>query len=52
MYHYKVNMLEALALFDLGEFNLAFFMNATPISDDRNLTEKGIGLPERPLSFF
>ena len=45
-------MLEALALVDSGEFDLAFFMNATPISDDRNLAEKGICLSEKSLSFF
>ena len=44
---YKVDMLEALTRVDSGEFDLAFFMNATRISEVRNLAEKGIRLPQK-----
>jgi hypothetical protein len=47
-----VDILEALALVDSVEFDLPFIVNATPVSDVRNLAEKVIRLSEKPLSFF
>ena len=49
---YKVDMLEALTRVDSGEFDLAFFMNATRISEVRNLAEKGIRLPQKATFFY
>ena len=48
---YKVDMLETLSRVDSGEFNLAFFMNATRIDQVRNLAEKGIRLPQKATFF-
>ena len=49
---YKVDMIEALRRVDSGEFDLAFFMNATHVSDVRNLAEKGVRLPQKSTFFF
>ena len=49
---YKVDMVEALNRVDSGEFDLAFFMNATRISEVRNLAEKGIRLPQKATFFY
>ena len=49
---YKVDMVEALGRVDSGEFNLAFFMNATPVSEVRKLAEKGIRLPQKATFFY
>ena len=49
---YKVDMIEALDRVDSGEFDLAFFMNATRVSDVRNLAEKGIRLPQKATFFY
>ena len=49
---YKVGMIEMLSRVDSGEFDLAFFMNATHVSDVRNLAEKGIRLPQKATFFY
>jgi len=49
---YKVDMAEALDRVDSGEFDLAFFMNATCVNDVRNLAEKGIRLPQKATFFY
>ena len=49
---YKVDMIEALNRVDSEEFDLAFFMNATRVSDVRNLAEKGIRLPQKATFFY
>jgi len=49
---YKVDMIEALSRVDSGEFDLAFFMNATHVSDVRNLAEKGVRLPQKATFFY
>jgi len=49
---YKVDMTEALNRVDSGEFDLAFFMNATRIDQVRNLAEKGIRLPQKATFFY
>ena len=49
---YKVDMIEALGRVDSGEFDLAFFMNATRVNDVRNLAEKGIRLPQKATFFY
>ena len=49
---YKVDMVEALGRVDSGEFDLAFFMNATPVSEVRKLAEKGIRLPQKATFFY
>ncbi|KMP11306.1 hypothetical protein UR09_03640, partial [Candidatus Nitromaritima sp. SCGC AAA799-A02] len=49
---YKVDMTEALNRVDSGEFDLAFFMNATRIDQVRKLAEKGIRLPQKATFFY
>ena len=49
---YKADMSEALSRMDSAEFDLAFFMNATPIDQVRNLAEKGIRLPQKATLFY
>ena len=49
---YKVDMIEALSRVNSGEFDLAFFMNATRVGDERNLAEKGVRLPQKSTFFF
>ena len=49
---YKVDMLEASSRVDSGEFDLAFFMNPTPVSKVRKLAEKGIRLPQKATFFY
>jgi uncharacterized protein (DUF1015 family) len=49
---YKVDMVEALGRVGSGEFDLAFFMNATPVSEVRKLAEKGIRLPQKATFFY
>jgi uncharacterized protein (DUF1015 family) len=49
---YKVDMEEAINLVDSDEFDLAFFMNATPVSEVRNLAEKGFRLPQKSTFFY
>ena len=49
---YKVDMIEALDRVDSSEFDLAFFMNATPVSEVRKLAEKGIRLPQKATFFY
>jgi len=49
---YKVDMEEAINLVDSGKFDLAFFLNATPVSEVRNLAEKGFRLPQKATFFY
>ena len=49
---YKVDIIEALNRVDSEEFDLAFFMNATRVSDVRKLAEKGIRLPQKATFFY
>jgi uncharacterized protein (DUF1015 family) len=49
---YKVDVEEAINLVDSDEFDLAFFMNATPVSEVRNLAEKGFRLPQKATFFY
>jgi uncharacterized protein (DUF1015 family) len=45
-------MIEAMNRVDSGEFDLAFFMNATRVGDVKNLAEKGIRLPQKATFFY
>jgi len=49
---YTVYIQEAMERVDQGEFDLAFFMNPTPIDQVRNLAEKGIRLPQKATFFY
>ena len=49
---YTVNIQEAMERVDQGEFDLAFFMNPTPIDQVRSLAEKGIRLPQKATFFY
>ena len=49
---YKVNSEEAMAMVDSGEYDVAFFMNPTPIEQVRRLAEKGVRLPQKATFFY
>lgn len=49
---YKVDMNVAMGMVDSGEYNLAFFMNATKMDQVRKLAEKGIRLPQKATFFY
>ena len=49
---YKVDMVEALDRVNSSEFDLAFFINPTPVNQVRNLAEKGIRLPQKATFFY
>jgi uncharacterized protein (DUF1015 family) len=49
---YKVNSEEAMGLVASGEFDIAFFMNPTPIGQVRKLAEKGVRLPQKATFFY
>jgi len=49
---YKVDAAEGLSGVDRGEWDLAFFMNATRIDQVRRLAEKGIRLPQKATFFY
>jgi len=49
---YTVNIEEAVDNVEQGTFDLAFFMNATPMSQVRSLAEKGIRLPQKATYFY
>lgn len=49
---YKVDMTVAMGMVDSGEYDLAFFMNATKMDQVRRLAEKGIRLPQKATFFY
>lgn len=49
---YTVSIEEAVGNVEKGTFDLAFFMNATPMSQVRDLAEKGIRLPQKATYFY
>jgi uncharacterized protein (DUF1015 family) len=49
---YTVNIDEAMKNIDEGKFDLAFFINPTPIHQVRSLAEKGIRLPQKATYFY
>lgn len=49
---YKVNSEEAMGMVDKGDYDIAFFMNPTPIKQVRRLAEMGIRLPQKATFFY
>ncbi|MBC8284831.1 MAG: DUF1015 domain-containing protein [Nitrospinae bacterium] len=49
---YKVNSEEAMERVDAGEYDIAFFMNPTPIDEVRRLAGMGIRLPQKATFFY
>ena len=49
---YTVNIEEAINNVESGNFDLAFFINPTPIGQVRELAEKGIRLPQKATYFY
>lgn len=49
---YNVRTQESMENVDSGKFDLVFFMNATPITQVRELAEKGIRLPQKATYFY
>ncbi len=49
---YKVDVTEAIERVDAKEFDLAFFMNPTPIAQVRRLAENGVRLPQKATFFY
>lgn len=49
---YTVNIDEAMRNVTEGKFDLAFFMNPTPIEQVRSLAENGIRLPQKATYFY
>ena len=49
---YKVNADEAMASVDDGDYDIAFFMNPTPIQEVRRLAGMGIRLPQKATFFY
>ncbi len=49
---YNVRTRESMDNVDAGKFDLVFFMNATPITQVRELSEKGIRLPQKATYFY
>ncbi len=49
---YKVNADEAMASVDEGGYDIAFFMNPTPIQEVRRLAGMGIRLPQKATFFY
>ena len=49
---YKVNVDEAMASVDEGYYDIAFFMNPTPIQEVRRLAGMGIRLPQKATFFY
>lgn len=49
---YNVRTQESMDNVDAGKFDLVFFMNATPITQVRELAEKGIRLPQKATYFY
>ena len=49
---YKVNADEAMASVDEGDYDIAFFMNPTPIQEVRRLAGMGIRLPQKATFFY
>jgi uncharacterized protein (DUF1015 family) len=49
---YTVNIDEAAKNIEDGKFDLAFFINPTPISQVRKLAENGIRLPQKATYFY
>jgi uncharacterized protein (DUF1015 family) len=50
--NYKVDVAEGKSGVDRGDWDLAFFMNATRIDQVRRLAEKGIRLPQKATFFY
>ena len=49
---YKVNAEEAMAKVDEGDYDIAFFMNPTPIQEVSRLASMGIRLPQKATFFY
>jgi len=48
---YQVDRAETVKRIDSGEFDLAFFLNSTPVADVRRLAESGVRLPQKATYF-
>ncbi len=49
---YTIDISEAQNNVDAGSFDLAFFLNPTPVAQVRDLAEKGIRLPQKSTYFY
>jgi len=49
---YTVDIKTAMDRVDSGEFDLAFFVNATKMDQVRRLAEKGVRLPQKATYFY
>lgn len=49
---YNVRAEEARQQVDAGQYDMVFFMNATPIGKVREMAEKGIRLPQKATYFY
>ncbi|MFT4580149.1 MAG: hypothetical protein ACI9UO_003004 [Nitrospinales bacterium] len=49
---YKVNSEEAMAMVDVGDYDVAFFINPTQIDEVRRLAGMGIRLPQKATFFY
>ena len=49
---YKVNSEEAMAMVDVGDYDVAFFINPTQIDEVRRLAGMGIRLPQKTTFFY
>jgi len=49
---YQVDRTETVKRVDSGEFDLAFFLNATPVAEVRHLAESGVRLPQKATYFY
>ena len=49
---YKVSADEAMASVDEADYDIAFFMNPTPIQEVRRLAGMGIRLPQKATFFY
>ncbi len=49
---YNANRAETVQRIDTGEFDLAFFLNPTPVSEVRRLAESGVRLPQKATYFY
>jgi uncharacterized protein (DUF1015 family) len=49
---YKVDRAETVKQIDSGEFDLAFFLNPTPVAEVRRLAESGVRLPQKATHFY
>lgn len=49
---YTIHIDEAIGNVNAGKYNLAFFLNPTPIAQVKELAEKGVRLPQKSTYFY